>query len=467
MRFPAVILVAAFLLCGCAPKRGGRVVVTFWDKWGAEEAKAMREVVEDFNKSQDRIEVKTLHVAQIDVKLLLAVSGGNPPDVANLWTVSVPDFSEKGALLPLDRLLRENGYDEGRLIPKLREMCRHRGFTWAVPLSPTSMGLLYNRAMFREAGLDPNKPPQTLEELDEMSDRLTEVEIYRDGKPARVRYADLRPEERDPKLFKLIRAGHLPQEPGWWVASWVQWFGGRAVSDDGRLQITAPESLAAFEWMAQTSRKYGVDNLRAFGASFANSGMAQTPFLSGKVAMVLHGIWMSDLISRYAPGLDWAAAAFPATAEEKARGLVDVQIIESDVLVIPMGARHPEAAAEFLAYTMRPEVAEKLALKMKRLTALKEVSAEFYAKHENPEIKLWVRLTQSPNAFYMPRVSIWREISAEMGVAGDRVRSLSMTPREALAEAEARAQWRMNRINRRWESMGAQRMKEWSAYDGR
>lgn len=443
------------------------MVVTFWDKWGSDEAAAMREVVEDFNRSQDGIEVKTLHVAQIDVKLLLAVSGGNPPDVANVWTVSVPDFSEKGALLPLDRLLREAGYDEGTLIPKMREMCRHRGFTWAVPLSPTSMGLLYNRAMFREAGLDPNKPPRTLEELDEMSDRLTEVEIFREGKAVRVRYADLRPEERDPRLFKLVRAGHLPQEPGWWVGSWMQWFGGRAVSDEGELRITSPESVAAFEWMARTSRKYGVDNLRAFGASFANSGMSQSPFLSGKVAMVLHGIWVPDLISRYAPGLDYGAAAFPATAEQVEKGLVDVQIIEADVLVIPAGARHPREAAKFLAYCMRPEVAEKLALRMKRLTALREVSAEFYEKHENPDIALWVRLTQSENAFYMPRVPIWREISAEMGVAGDRVRSLSRTPEEALKEAEDRARWRMERVNRRWELTGEKRLKEWSAYDGR
>jgi len=463
-----IFLAGVVLALGsCTPRPGGRVVVTFWDKWGNEEAAAMNEIVADFNKSQDRIEVRTLHVAQIDVKLLLAVSGGNPPDVANLWTISVPDFSEKGALLPLDRLLREAGYDEETLIPKMREMCRHRGFTWAVPLSPTSMGMLYNRAMFREAGLDPNKPPQTLEELDAMSDRLTEVEIFREGKPVRVRYADLRPEERDPKLFKVIRAGHLPQEPGWWVASWMQWFGGRAVSDEGKLQLTSPESVAAFAWMARTSKKYGVDNLRAFGASFTNGGMAQNPFLSGKVAIVLHGSWMADLIARYAPGLDWAAGAFPATAEQVAKGLTGVVIIESDVLAIPMGAKHPREAAEFLAYCMRQEVAEKLALRMKRMTALKKVSPDFYARNENPEIASWVRLAQGPGAFYMPRVPLWREISGEMGVAGDRVRSLTMPPREALEEAEKRAQWRMDRVDRRWKLMGEQRMKEWNAYDGR
>src|ERR1019366_8939152 len=63
----------------------------------AVEAAAMQAVVDDFNRSQDRIEVRFLSVSEVDTKLLFAASSGHPPDVAGLWSENIPDFSEKGA----------------------------------------------------------------------------------------------------------------------------------------------------------------------------------------------------------------------------------------------------------------------------------------------------------------------------------------------------------------------------------
>jgi multiple sugar transport system substrate-binding protein len=83
---PAVLL--AFGLAGCARQdaggAGGRVRVDYWEKWSGFEAEAMQAVVDDFNRSQDRIDVHLLSVNQVDLKLLLAASSGHPPDVAGL-----------------------------------------------------------------------------------------------------------------------------------------------------------------------------------------------------------------------------------------------------------------------------------------------------------------------------------------------------------------------------------------------
>jgi len=65
--------------------RAGRVVVDYWEKWSGFEAEAMQSVINDFNRSQDRIEVRFLSISPIDVKLMLAASAGNPPDLAGIW----------------------------------------------------------------------------------------------------------------------------------------------------------------------------------------------------------------------------------------------------------------------------------------------------------------------------------------------------------------------------------------------
>ena len=58
---PRLSLLAALWLAGCAGDFGvpaGRTVIRYWDKWSGWEAEAMRAVVDDFNRSQDRIWVE-------------------------------------------------------------------------------------------------------------------------------------------------------------------------------------------------------------------------------------------------------------------------------------------------------------------------------------------------------------------------------------------------------------------------
>jgi multiple sugar transport system substrate-binding protein len=173
-------------LGGCARgpdggAKGSRVVVNYWEKWSGFEADSMQQVVDDFNGSQDRIEVRFLSVSQVDIKLLLATSSGHPPDVAGLWSDNIPDFSEKGALTPLDAGLAKAGIGAERYIPLFWEMCRHRGFTWGLPTTPGCVALFYNKKLFRAAGLDPERPPRTFSEFESMSRRLTLVEVEPGG----------------------------------------------------------------------------------------------------------------------------------------------------------------------------------------------------------------------------------------------------------------------------------------------
>src|SRR3954453_16263205 len=82
----------------------GKVHVVYWEKWTGFEKDAIASVVDDFNRSQDRIFVDLVSVAVIRQKTLLATAGGNPPDLAGLMNEVVVEFADKNALTPLEDL---------------------------------------------------------------------------------------------------------------------------------------------------------------------------------------------------------------------------------------------------------------------------------------------------------------------------------------------------------------------------
>lgn len=465
---PVVLLLASILVgAGCSHHAedrtaDGRVIVSYWEKWTGFELEAMQHVVEDFNHAQDRIEVRILPVSQIDVKLMLATAGGNPPDLAGLWSFSVPDFAEKGALTPINSALRRKGITREAFIPVFWDLCGHRGFQWAVPATPAALALHYNRALFREAGLDPDKPPQSLAELEALNEKLTLVELTRTGRVVRLAYSQLTPEERRSLKFSIVRAGHLPQEPGWWLDLMGAWFGGALFDGERRITADAPGNLAAFRWFHDTADKYGIENLRNYGASGGNFASPQNPFLSGRIAMELQGVWMHNFIDKYAPDLDWGVAPYPAADPITGK---DTTIVESDVLVIPRGARHAAEAFEFMAYLCQREPAEKLAIGQRKFTALREVSPDFFARHPNPHIREFIRLANSPNAHAVPRLAIWREYEEELRVASGNSLWHVSTPEEALAQVQQRVAWRWERALSRWDRVAETRRKEWQARD--
>jgi multiple sugar transport system substrate-binding protein len=461
----ALAILAGLLvgLPGCGDDRpaltpDGRVIVRYWEKWTGFEAEAMRAVVDDFNASQERIFVKMLSVSGVDQKLLLSTAGGNPPDVAGVWTHTVPVFAEKGALTPLDGYLRDAGITQDDYIPAIWEGCRHRGFSWALPSTPASVALHWNKRLFEEAGLDPDKPPTTIAELDAMAEQLTIVELKRNGETVRVRFPQLTQAERRARDFRIVQLGHSPKVPGIFVEMWGCWFGGELWDGDGRVTAAEEKNIEAFNWFAGYSKKYGRRNLDTFGASFGNAASPQDPFLSGQVAMVLQGVWMYNFIDQFAPGMRWGAAAFPSALPE---GSADVTLIEADVLVIPRGARHPDEAFEFIRYVNAQGPMEKLCLGQRKFSPLIRVSDSFVSKHPNPAIRVFMDLARSPNAAMVPRLSIWNEYKDELLAAADRIYAGDATAREALGDAQTRAQRRLDRVLRRWDLVKDDRLQEW------
>jgi ABC-type glycerol-3-phosphate transport system substrate-binding protein len=429
-----VLALAAAVLPGCAPHaRDGRVHIVYWEKWTGSEADAMQQVVDAFNRSQDRIFVEFLSVSGIERKTILAAAGGDPPDIAGIGVAQLASWADLNALTPIDELMQAGGADPSVFMARYEDlyadMCRYKGHVFGLPATPAMIAMHWNKTAFREAGLDPERPPRTVEELREFSRKLT---------------------KRDPRTGALTQVGFLPQDPGWWPWSFPRWFGGELISEDDRITVALdPINTAAFEWVRGFTEDYGLEELKVFASGFGQFGSPQYPFFQGKIAIVLQGVWFNNYINQYAPGLDYGVAPWPVVHP----GEAPYSIGEADMLVIPSGARHPQEAWEFIRYISTPNTGartreelqglELLCYLQQKNSPLRVWSPYFTEKHPHPFIDVFRELARSPRADFTPKMGIWQEYGREMNIAFDRVRLLQQTPAEALAYVQARigASW--------------------------
>jgi multiple sugar transport system substrate-binding protein len=390
----------------------GPVHVVYWEKWSDFEADAMRDVVNDFNKSQNRIFVDFLPVSGVETKTLMAIAGGSPPDVAGLYGNNVAQYAEDEAIENLDQRCKDNGILRDQYIPVFIDICTVHNHIYALPSAPASVALHYNKKMFRDAGLDPNKPPKTIEEMDKMSEKI----FKKTGD-------------------KIVAAGFLAAEPGWWNFAWGYWFGGRLWDGVSKITANSPENVKAFTWIQNMSKKFGVQSLQTFRGGFGTFNSPQNAFMQEQVAMELQGVWMANFIGKYNPKMEWGVVPFPYPQDRP--DLAGHTIADLDVLAIPRGAKHPNEAFEFIKYVESVKGMERLCLEQKKNSPLKHMPPDFYAHHPNPNIRLFNDLPKHPGTFSVPRMGIWPEYQAALNDAFDAVNLQTTTPQEALDEVQA------------------------------
>ncbi|MHC5023160.1 MAG: extracellular solute-binding protein [Planctomycetota bacterium] len=423
---------AGFALWPYRPRREidiprGRLVLTYWEKWTGEEGIALQRIIDHFNDSQSRLWVQRVPVSDIMAKAMVAIGGGDPPDLVGLYDFNIPLFAEARAVLPLDDFAHVGPLPVDEYAPSIRRMLTHEGRQWAGITTCHSMALYYNRARLREIDHDPDRPPRTTDELDALADRLMIT----------------RPDGR------LERVGFLPNLPQSWPYLWPGLFGGRLYDETTQqATLTEPENIATYEWVAGYPRRYGARATSAFAAGFGRSfNTALDPFLTGRAAMIVQGPWIARLARRNAPDLDFAAAPVPVAAAlydpDRPAGMA-----EADVIMIPRGCRHPEEAYEFIRFTQRRDVLEELASSHCKGSPLRTVSAEFRADHPNPYVGVHDAVTHSPRVSTAPRTRVWPQYAAMIKTAFDAI-WIGADVRTELASVQGRVQDLIDQSERR------------------
>src|SRR5579859_4391432 len=135
----AVGLIATFIYSESLvdpPSHDGKIHIIYWEKWTDFEGDAIRDTVAEFNRSQNRIHVDLLTISGIQDKTLLAVAGGDPPDVAGLYGPNVSQYADDNAVIPLDDYCRKNGISRDQYLPAYFDIGVIRGHIYSLPSTP-------------------------------------------------------------------------------------------------------------------------------------------------------------------------------------------------------------------------------------------------------------------------------------------------------------------------------------------
>jgi multiple sugar transport system substrate-binding protein len=137
-------------------------------------------LIDQFNQSQDEIKViaKFIPFGELKRQVAIAIAAGEPPDFMLVDNPDHASFTAIGAFADLTDKWATWEYSFEDFYPGPVRSTQWEGRTYGVPIETNTLALFYNVDMFEEAGLDPNRPPTTWEELTVYAAKLTKPGVY-------------------------------------------------------------------------------------------------------------------------------------------------------------------------------------------------------------------------------------------------------------------------------------------------
>jgi sn-glycerol 3-phosphate transport system substrate-binding protein len=139
--------------------------------------KVIDDMITEFEKANPDIKVKAVYAGNYDdtrVKALAAAKANQPVQLSVLFSIDVFELIDQDVILPFDEVATsaEDKQWLSGFYPALMENSKVKGKIWGVPFQRSTIVMYHNKDAFKEAGLDPNRPPATWEEMVAMSQKL-------------------------------------------------------------------------------------------------------------------------------------------------------------------------------------------------------------------------------------------------------------------------------------------------------
>jgi len=138
-------------------------------------------IVADFEAENPDIKVNAIYSGNYDdtrVRALSALASGDPAQLAVMFSIDAYDLIEQDLVMAFDDI---SGVDKSWLnsfYPALMANGNIEGKTWGIPFQRSTIVAYYNKDLFRSAGLDPEAPPTTWDEIISMGKTLTKDGTY-------------------------------------------------------------------------------------------------------------------------------------------------------------------------------------------------------------------------------------------------------------------------------------------------
>ncbi|TCR61053.1 carbohydrate ABC transporter substrate-binding protein (CUT1 family) [Bosea sp. BK604] len=274
--------------------RAQAVEIQYWQYVFDTRVQAMTELIKQFEAANPGITVKqvTFPYADYQTRLIAAKAAGRGPEVMQLFYGWLDTFIAGKLVQPLPKATFKDAEIEKDFFPIVSAMKRD-GQYYGLPTAVRAMALFYNKDLFQKAGLDPEKPPQTLDELVAAAKAI----VRRDG-AGNFQQVGM--------ALDIARQDH-----NWWREILVRNYGGESYSPDGRNVAYNTEAGAkALEFYTGLQKVHRVGQ-----EGFMDEG--QAAFRAGLAGMVVDGTFR---VASYKTiqSFKWGVAELPTFDGKKA-----------------------------------------------------------------------------------------------------------------------------------------------------
>lgn len=382
------LILMLFALVTCAPGALAQVEIEVWHSMPAGAATEIwRQLVDRFNEQNPDIIVRDINVGGYTTgyeKAVVAWAGGAPPNIMHLEQARNTTFIDEGLVLPLEPFIEKDPtFPEDDFIPTMRNVFTYDrdGRLDGIPFNTSTPVNYIRRDLFEQAGLDPDRPPRTWEEILEFSRKLTR-DTNNDG---------------DPDTF-----GTSFYSWGWMFEAWLGQNGGRVLNEDGtRFLLNSPEAIGMLEFTQKLVHEHRV----------ADYGGGASYFYVGRVAMTEGSTASLQNHIRQAEDLGYSLGVAPLACNVECYAPIG----GGGFVIFDTGtAEQKEASWRFLSYLSSPEVYAEFAkgtgYMVARRSAFEELQDYFL---EEPRAR--VTYDQIDYAYPRPQVPFWETMHGYYG----------------------------------------------------
>ncbi|WP_425432211.1 ABC transporter substrate-binding protein [Halobacillus massiliensis] len=405
----ASLMVFVLAACSSGEESGGDSggsgdKITLWAPFSGPDGPKMKEIVDEYNKSQDKYNVDLQIVPQSEYykTVDLAVNGEkNMPEFLVMHGDQLISYANKDVLKNLDDIVgdkvkeddyHEKGWESATVDEKL----------YGVPLDIHPLMFYWNKDLFEEAGLDPDTPPANREEFLQYAKKLTDA---------------------DKQQYGFVVPTLWPQQ---FIFPTLVHQNGGDLYADGKAQFTSDPVVEALQFELDLIKKHKVSP-----ADVQQDGEV-TLFLQGKNAMHLNGPWMMNQWEE--SGINYGVAPVPQLGTEQ-----QAVFANSHNFVIPkeVSDEKVEGITDFLNYVSENGMAWAESGQAPAAKATYE-SDEFQELKQQPQVA-----KQFDNAVFSPEVENWGQISDPLYNGINEVLLGQKDIQEALEEAQQQADERL------------------------
>jgi multiple sugar transport system substrate-binding protein len=324
-----LVLLSVILLTSCgtfAEGSDGRITITIhtWEA-GATGLHVYEQAIPEFEKAHPdiKVEIDSDTSSYYYSKLLTSLANGNGPDIFLVFDTSYPRFVNSGTVLDLTKYAQEKKYgiDPDKFYTSAWDMGTFKGQSYFLPKDLAVQSVLYNKTLFKQAGIPFPKAGWTMQDFADAAKKLT---VTKNG--------------RTEQWGSLLPGDYLPQGLEYMLPA----YGGQFLSPDGKTAdgyLNSPASekaIAAYLDMY----KQGISPTMSQTSGFGNLDLFQT----GRVAMKWDSTWSMGTYLED-PKLEFDSVPMPLGSTGKS-------LTTSYVggLAINSRSPHTEEAAEVLGF---------------------------------------------------------------------------------------------------------------------